>query len=268
MSAHKASAGSRDASLLPVRAPDAGWYLTLYPDAAEGGGCFVSSRRKAGGGVPGSAVDPERSRAEAARRAGVKVRRYCAANGLDRLGTLTYAGAGCHDPGQVRADVGVFFRRLRSSLGGAAFPYVWVPEWHPGGHGLHLHYAMGRYVPRGKIDEAWGHGYVHIKRLSDVPPGAGGLRQGRSTARYLSKYVTKAFSSVDRASGLHRYEVGQGFQPRGLRLHGRSGHEALAKAVAVMGGAPAAEWWSRDAPAWEGPPAYWFSWDHARAVAS
>jgi hypothetical protein len=28
---------------------------------------------------------------------------------------------------------------------------------------------MGRYVPRGQIDRAWGHGFVHIKRLSDVP---------------------------------------------------------------------------------------------------
>jgi hypothetical protein len=27
---------------------------------------------------------------------------------LNRLGTLTYAGAGYHDPAQVRADVGQF----------------------------------------------------------------------------------------------------------------------------------------------------------------
>ena len=83
----------------------------------------------------------------------------------------------------------------------------------------------------------------------------------------MYKYVTKAFDSVERTSGLHRYEVAEGFQPRGLRLFGRSSQEVLAKAAAVMGGAPGAQWWSRDAPRWEGPPAYWFAWDRP-AVAS
>ncbi|WP_220454484.1 rolling circle replication-associated protein [Nocardioides immobilis] len=185
---------------------------------------------------------------------------------MDRLGTLTYAGAGCHDPIQVRADVGSFFRHLRATLGGAPFPYLWVPEWHPGGHGLHLHYAMGRYVPRGQIDQAWGRGHVHIKRLSGVPATASALRQGREAARYLSKYVTKGFASGDRALGLHRYEVAEGFQPKGVRLIGRTSGEVLGKAVALMGGAPGAQWWSQNAPAWEGPPAYWFSWDRSPAV--
>ncbi len=36
--------------------------------------------------------DEGRSPAEAIRRAKSSVRRYCAANGLDRLGTLTYRG--------------------------------------------------------------------------------------------------------------------------------------------------------------------------------
>ena len=68
------------------------WSFNLYPAAAEGGGCFVPSFRRApiGGGVP----DQERSQEEAARRARAKLRRYCAANRLNRLGTLTYAGRG------------------------------------------------------------------------------------------------------------------------------------------------------------------------------
>ena len=74
------------------------------------------------------------------------IRRYCAANRLNRLGTLTYAGEGCHDPSAVRSEVAAFFRRLRSELGGDRFPYLWVPEWHPGGHGLHLHFAVGRFI--------------------------------------------------------------------------------------------------------------------------
>src|SRR5450756_1595543 len=53
------------------------------------------------------------------------------ANRLNRLGTLTYAGAGCHDPRQARADAGEFFRELREQLDGESLPYLWVPEWHP-----------------------------------------------------------------------------------------------------------------------------------------
>jgi hypothetical protein len=33
---------------------------------------------------------------------------------------------------------------VRGELGGDAFPYLCVPEWHPGGHGLHVHFAVGR----------------------------------------------------------------------------------------------------------------------------
>jgi hypothetical protein len=65
------------------------------------------------------------------------VRRYCAGNLLNRLGTLTYAGTGCHDAAQLRVHLGDFFRSLRTALGGRSLPlggrslpYVWVPEWH------------------------------------------------------------------------------------------------------------------------------------------
>ena len=194
----------------------------------------------------------------------MKVRRYCAANGLDRMGTLTYAGSGCHDPREVRADVAGFFRRLRGALGGEPFPYLWVPEWHPGGHGLHLHYAMGQYVPRSTLAEAWGHGWVNIKRFTNLPSGSGSLRRSRAAARYLSKYVSKSFDTApgrERPAGLHRYEVAEGFQPRAVRLAGSSPGEVLSKASAVMGTLPSTLWWSGDAPTWEGPPAYWFAWD-------
>ena len=78
-----------------------------------------------------------------ARRARSKLRRYCAANGLTRLATLTYAGEGVHDPVLLRRDLAVFFRTLRTALGGKALPYVWVPEWHKTDHGLHVHFAFG-----------------------------------------------------------------------------------------------------------------------------
>ena len=168
----------------------AGWTFSLYPEAAEGGGCFVGSlRRRASCGS--AEADPGRAEAEAARRARSKLRRYCAANRLNRLGTLTYAGAGCFEPLQLRADVAEFFRGLRSELGGRPLPYAWASEWHPGGHGLHVHFAVGRYVGQRLIRDVWGRGIVHIKLIGDLPVGSGALEEARRAASYLAKYVSK-----------------------------------------------------------------------------
>lgn len=235
-----------------------GWVLSLCPAAGEGGGCFVSARRRppGGGGVP----NPERSRQEAARRARGRLRRYCAANGLNRLGTLTYRGQGCHDPAQVRADLGVFFRRLRESLGGKAFPYAWVPEWHPGGHGLHAHFAVGRFIKRSLIEGAWGHGFVSIKMLSDLPVGSGRLEEARRAAGYLSKYVAKSFDD-ERVPRRHRYDVAQGFQPERIQVWGRSREEATHRATEMLGGsAVLRQWLSSEQEGWQGPPAWWVQW--------
>jgi len=92
----------------------------------------------------------------------------------------------------LRADVGVFFKELRRELGGKAIPYLWVPEWHPGGHGLHVHFAVGRYIGQPLIREIWDLGHVHIKLLGDLPVGSGSLAEARLAARYLSKYASKA----------------------------------------------------------------------------
>lgn len=192
------------------------------------------------------------------------MRRYCTAHRLNRLGTLTYAGAGCHDPALLREHVGGFFRSLRSSLGGEPFPYVWVPEWHKTGHGLHVHLAVGQFIARGRIDEAWGRGFVHIKRLSDLPVGSTRLSEARRAAGYLSKYVTKNFADDEssRELRLHRYEVAQGFQPPAVRLTGVSAWDVHDQAVEQMGGAlPAIEWNSDQVEGWQGPPAVWFAWD-------
>jgi hypothetical protein len=145
---------------------EAYWSFNLYPEAGEGSGCFVPTLRprRVDGGTP----DPERSQQEATRRAKSKLRRYCAANRLNRFATLTYAGAGCFDHQQLRADVGEFFRRLRRELGAKPLAYAWAPEWHPGGHGLHLHFAVGRFVRVGLIKEVWGRGHVYIKLIGDL----------------------------------------------------------------------------------------------------
>lgn len=237
-----------------------GWGLTVYPTAGEAGGRFYSGAESDKCyRPPRSGEEGGRSAVEAARRAKGKVRRYCAANRLNRLGTLTYAGVGCHDPLVIRQDLAEFFRRLRTELGGGPFPYVWVPEWHASGHGLHAHFALGQYVRRRLIEEAWGKGFVHIKLLGDLPVGSGPLEEARRAAGYLSKYVAKAFDER-RVPARHRYEVAQGFQPETVRVFGSTLNRAVRHAVAIMGRPPSRSWLSSELQEWHGPPAVYLAW--------
>ena len=237
--------------------------MTLYPSAGEGGGCFVSSAQPVRPAyvARGQARDPQRAAAEAGRRARASLRRYCAANRLNRLGTLTYGPPRCTDPLEVRAHVGSFFRNLRAELGRDALPYAWVPELHKDGVHFHVHFAVGQYVPRGLISSAWGRGFVHIKLLGDLPVGSTSLSEARVASRYLSKYVTKTFTDpATRVRGLHRYDVAQGYQPASQRLRGRSPDDVLAQASELFGLEPATRWSSDEVEGWAGPPAIWAQW--------
>ncbi len=251
----------------PVGNNRPGWWLSLYPQAGEGGGCFVSSRPPQRAYVArGRAADPERAALEAGRRARGRLRRYCAANGLNRLGTLTYRGEGCHDPRELRGHVGEFFRDLRDGLGKDALPYLWVPEWHKTDHGLHVHFAVGQYVPRRLIESAWGRGFVHIKLLGDLAVGSGTLEEARKAAGYLSKYVTKTFvDPATRVLGLHRYDVAQGFQPIKVRLYGTHADSVIHQASQMLEALPSRVWRSEAEEEWHGPPAIWAQWAGPRA---
>jgi hypothetical protein len=234
------------------------WSFSLYPEAGEGGGS-VSGRRL----LVRSERPPnvERAREEAARRARGKIRRYGAANRLNRLGTLTYRGEGCHDPLRLRTDLGGFFRELRAGLAAGRLPYLWVPQWHPGGHGLHAHFAVGRFVPRRLIECSWGHGFVHIKLLDGLPVGSGERAEARLAARYLGRYVGREVEDERRPAGLHRYEVAQGFQPEKILCYGVSAEDVIERASGVMGAAPERVWLSAAAEGRRGPPACWAQWD-------
>ena len=251
-----------ESPLAPLARLDAGWTFNLFPDAGEGSGAFRSSaRRKLAYVSRGAAADPERSAQEAGRRARQRLRRYCAANRLNRLGTLTYRGDGNHDPALLRQHLGDFFRALRVQRGGRAFPYVWVPEWHKTDHGLHAHFAVGEYLKRSTIEAAWPHGFVHIKLIGDLPAGTTSLGQARRAAGYLSKYVAKAFiDDPRRVLGLHRYDVAQGFTPIPLVLRTTSDHEALDIASELLNEPIDRVWFSRDTPGWAAPPAVWAQW--------
>jgi hypothetical protein len=234
------------------------WALSLYPEAGEGGGCLWVRRRM----VPSEGrPDAVRAAEEAGRRARAKIRRYAAANRLNRLGTLTYRGEGCHDPLRLRGDLAGFFRELRARLDGGRFPYVWVPQWHPGGHGLHAHFAVGRFVPRRLIEQAWGEGFVHIKLLDGLPVGSGTLAEARLVARYLARYVGRDMEDERRLAGLHRYEVAQGFQPAKIECYGGSAEDVIGRASGYMGSAPERVWLSSSVEGWRGPPACWAQWN-------
>jgi hypothetical protein len=191
------------------------------------------------------------------RRAKGKARRYCAANGLNRFGTLTYGGEGEHDPRAVRGDIRRCFRAMRRGLGGEPFPYLWVPELHKSGHGWHVHFAVGRFVPRGLIEGAWGRGFVFIKLIQGLPVGSGVREEARVAARYLSKYLGK---DMGETGGLNRYDVAQGFQPRKEQLYGTSEAEVIELAAERMGEGPAVVWRSINEETWVGPQALWLQW--------
>lgn len=237
-----------------------GWVLTLYPEAGEAGGAFRSARpRRPGLWVPaGAAADPERAEAEASRRARARVRRYCVAYGLTRLTTLTYAGAGCFDIDEHVANAGRFWRELRKLLDVAALPYVRVWEWHPGGHGLHEHFAVGRYVKRWKINAAWALGRVDIRLIKDLPVGSTVRDEARQAARYMAPYLSKG--GGERPMGRHRYEVAQGFPIASEQVQGPSALAVLDAAAERMGGWPNQVWHSDDNEDWNGPPAAWAAW--------
>ena len=206
----------------------------------------------------GQVPEPSGDRAadEAARRARGKVRRYCAANRLNRLGTLTYGPPFCRDADALREDVGTFFRHLRRRTG--PLPYLWTPELHSDGERYHVHFAVGRFVHYAWIREAWGRGHVHIKLLGDLPVGSGSLGEARLAARYLSKYIGKALDASPYA--LHRYEVAEGYQPQSVRIEASSLGEVWAEAAYAMAGEPEYRWDSGTDPGWRGPHAVWASW--------
>jgi hypothetical protein len=144
-------------------------------------------------------------------------------------------------------------------LGGEALPYAWVSEWHPRGHGLHVHFTVGRYVGQRLIRDVWGRGLVHIKLIGDLPVGSGALEEARRAAAYLAKYVSKNIGD-ERVPRLHRYEVAQGFQPEVVVFAGASEQAVVAQASERMEDAPVRGWRSAEQESWRAAPAYWYAW--------
>ena len=72
----------------------------------------------------------------------------------------------------------------------------------------------------------WGRGRVDIRLIGIYRSARVSVRK-RESRRYTSvKYVGKAIADGRRVSGLHRYEVAQGFQPQPERLCSAAGRKA------------------------------------------
>ena len=148
---------------------------------------------------------------------------------------------------------------IAHSNGRRAFPDAWVPEWHHTDHGLHAHFAVGQYIERSLIEEAWGHGFIKIKLLGNLPVGSTAVDEARLAATYLSKYLGKDLDER-RELGLHRYDCAQGFKPRKLVLPGPTLAEAVDRACEIMGGRPSSFSTSAEWPDWSGPDAVAMKW--------
>jgi len=238
--------------------------MIVFPEAGEATMTFIGSAKPSSAAAPlsdePSERDPSANRRRAESRARVSVRRYCAANGIDRLASLTFAPPFCTDPDELRRHLARFVRRLRYERG-KKFPYVWVPELHKDGVKLHAHFGLNSFIAKDRLAELWGHGWTDI-RLVRSRESRSPADHSRVTARYLSKYVGKAFDESD-TFGCHRYEVAQGCQPRCDRRVFPSEQEARDWAVSLMGDAlPTRVWNSTAQPDWEGPDvevAFWSS---------
>lgn len=233
------------------------WSARLVPDAFEAGGGFVVPQpvREVVRRGHGSA----RSGEEGARRARRQVRQYVVANRCDRMLTLTYRGAGNHDRDALVAHLHEFWRALRAGVG-RAFPYVWVPELHPGGHGWHAHAALGSFVPVRLVRACWPHGdRIDLQRKGRVGSSeAATVERAKIAARYVGKYLGKGFEETARALGRHRYEFAQGFRPKVERYEAATRAAVVAALDERMGRFPVAASWFSEPD--EVRQSFWLSW--------
>jgi len=138
-------------------------------------------------------------------------------------------------------------------------PYLRVPEWHAT-HGLHVHFAVGRYIRRSMIEAAWPRGFVHIKLIGHLPQGSHVRDEARIAARYLAKYVGKGFEDHENVGAFHRYDMAQGYTPRPVGVLPSTAKEVMKEAVRLMGGPTQYFWSSNDDPTWGGASSLYLSW--------
>lgn len=244
-------------TLLPNPASGEGWRVRLYESAGEAVAHWPLPQRAQPESRRQPRVEEQAKRAEgnksrSSRRAKGQVRRYAKANKLNRLWTLTYA-EGQFDRQRASQDIRRFLERVQTRYGRQ--PILLVLEWHPGGHGLHVHALAGRFIPQQAIQLLWGHGIVHLKQIR----ARGGQSATGAAAQYASKYISKEMDAPPRS---HRYYITEGWQPEAIEGRVRAKRDVLDWCLEAMGGqVPAYTWDSDDADEWEGPPTLFIMWD-------
>jgi len=239
-----------DATKLPKRIGNQCTAL-VYPNCGE---AVVIANRRVSAAVDRSrkvegAKNPERTKGEAVRRARTMVRRYCTEHRLTYMWTLTYAGDGEHDLAKVRRHVERLIAAVAAEQGGR-FPYLWVPELHKSGHGIHVHMAVPFYFDQKKLTKLWGRGHVWCSSMGRR--GTCGHARAKAAAGYVSKYVGKAFEVAE--FGRHRYERAQGFPVTSYRVDFHTLDDGQDYVVAVFACAPSYVWDSSTVEEWAGPP--------------
>lgn len=178
---------------------------------------------------------------------------------------LTFADSlqGPEGRAECMRRVAAFAERLTAVTGRQ--PYWYSPELHPGGHGWHVNFFVGRRIPHDQVETIWGAGYVWVKdwaadsRIRSMnAPLIVAIRLGAS---YGCKYASKDWSEEVLDGGAHRYEVAQGFQPDERAERVATLAEAWAFVHGVFGGCvPERVWSSDEAEDWDAPPVYCFTW--------
>jgi len=209
--------------------------------------------------------------AQANGRAAAKSRRYFVRNALSYMWVLTLA-TGQFERQVVMGQVSEFARRLRSGLGGPAFPYWYSPELHPGGHGWHVNFFVAQRLEHRMMESVWGLGWVWVTdfvRSPKEPKGEPlGLcrapREGwRRASNYGCKYAQKDWSAEHVGRDNHRYEVAQGFSPTKEGSWVGDGAEAerlVDELLTPEGREHLRVWDSNDQAGWNRPPAKTWRW--------
>jgi hypothetical protein len=257
----------------PADAPAGAWLLAWYPDAREATACV----RRPGapvlrpGNVPTADRDAENAD-RALRRARGIVRRYARGNRLCYLWVLTYRGDGCHDWREMTGHV----RQFLEALAALRVPVLIVPEWHPGGHGLHINVALGRWIDWRVIQKAWAHGSVKAPKTNRGDKRGGKRRLDPGLlAGYVAGYVARGaqneagelgkpgdVNGQNRQRGQHRYFCSHGHHPRRLNEVAASFSHALELLKYAFQADPSYVWcsWESNADERESgkPPCAWF----------
>lgn len=188
------------------------------------------------------------------RRAQAQVRRLVAEHELVRMLTLTQREATtAQQRPEVLHRVQLFVKRLRRRV--PRLKWLAVLEWHPGGHGWHVHMVVDRFLPKALVAECWGHGFVDA-RLIRPKSGAGGRAAVRQAATYVAKYLGKGEGEHEQPPherGDQRYLRAEGMHVTELAAEGTF-EQLVELAWEWLGGRVGWAWWSGGADEWRGPP--------------